>query len=126
MAKSFRQERLNENIKELLSELILKEIKDPRIGFVTITSVKVSADLMTAKVYFSVMGSEAERQESRKGLISASRFMRRVVGDQLKLHHVPEFRFVYDDSLDKAMKIEEVLKEIKNKDTDGPEDGEDN
>jgi ribosome-binding factor A len=124
MAKSFRRERLNENIKELLSELILKEIKDPRIGFVTITAVKVSADVMTAKVYFSVMGSEEDRQDSLKGLISASGFMRRVVGDQLKLHHVPEFYFVYDDSLDKAMKIEEVLKELKNNETAGPEDGE--
>ena len=124
MAKSFRLERLNENIKELLSELILKEIKDPRIGFVTITAVKVAADLMTAKVYFSVMGSEKDRQESRKGLISASSFMRRVVGDQLKLHHVPDFHFIYDDSLDKAMKIEEVLKELKNEETAGPEEDE--
>ena len=124
MAKSFRLERLNENIKELLSELILKQIKDPRVGFVTITSVKVASDLMTAKVYFSVMGSEEDRQDSLKGLISASGYMRRVVGDQLKLHHVPSFRYVYDDSLDKAMKIEEVLKELKNNDTAGPEDDE--
>ena len=124
MAKSFRLQRLNENIKELLSVLILKEIKDPRIGFVTITSVKVTSDLMTAKVYFSVMGSDEDRQDSLKGLISARSFMRRVVGDQLKLHHVPNFHFVYDDSLDKAMKIEEVLKELKNDETAGPEDGE--
>ena len=124
MAKSYRQERLNENIKELLSELILKKIKDPRVGFVTITSVKISADQMTAKVYFSVMGSEQDRLDSRKGLRSARNFMRRVVGDQLKLRHVPEFRFVYDDSLDKAMKIEEVLKELKKNDAARPEDDE--
>ena len=123
MTKSYRQERLNENIKELLSELILKEIKDPRVGFVTITSVKVSSDLMMAKVYFSVMGSEEDRQASRKGLASARNFFRRTVGDRLSLRHVPEFQFVYDDSLDKAMKIEEVLKEIKK--NEPPRSGED-
>jgi ribosome-binding factor A len=113
MAKSFRLERLNESVRELLGELLLDRIKDPRIGFVTITSVKISSDLLTAKVYFSVMGDEEKKLESRKGLESARNYMRKTVAKELKLHHVPEFRFVYDDSLDKAIAIEEALKEIK-------------
>ena len=121
MAKSFRLERLNESVRELLGELLLDRIKDPRIGFVTITSVKISADLLTANVYFSVMGSEDEKLESRKGLESARNYMRKTVAKELKLHHVPEFRFVYDDSLDKAIAIEEALKEIKNKKGDTEE-----
>lgn len=121
MAKSFRMERLNESVKELLSELLMGRIKDPRIGFVTITSVKISPDLLTAKVYFSVMGGKEERLESRKGLESARNFMRKTVSKELKLHHVPEFRFIYDDSLDKAIAIEEALKEIKEQKNDGEE-----
>jgi ribosome-binding factor A len=113
MAKSFRMERLNESVKELLSELLLGRIKDPRIGFVTITSVKISPDLLTAKVYYSVMGGEGEKLESKKGLESARNYMRKTVSRELKLHHAPEFRFIYDDSLDKAIAIEEALKEIK-------------
>jgi ribosome-binding factor A len=117
MARSYRLERLNESIKELLSELILKEIRDPRVGFVTVTSVKVSSDLMTAKVYFSFMGSEEDRLACLRGLSSARSFLRRTVSDRLSLRHAPEFQFVYDDSLDKAMKIEEALKEIKKNET---------
>jgi ribosome-binding factor A len=118
MAKSFRLERLNETVKELLSELLLSRIKDPRIGFVTITSVKISPDFLTAKVYFSVMGSKEDKLESQKGLESARNYMRKTVSKELKLHHAPEFRFVYDDSLDKAIAIEEALKKIKDKNGD--------
>ncbi|NIO00932.1 MAG: 30S ribosome-binding factor RbfA [Candidatus Latescibacteria bacterium] len=116
MTRSHRKERLNESIKEILSELLLTGIKDPRIGLVTITSVKIAPDLLTAKVYFSVMGSSDEKAETRKGLESAKSFMRKTVFRELKLRQVPEFKFVYDDSLDKAMAIEEALKEIKDQD----------
>ena len=121
MAKSFRMERLNESIKELLSELLLGRIKDPRIGFVTITAVKISSDLLTAKVYYSVMGGEEEKLESKRGLDSARNFLRKTVSKELKMHHAPELRFVYDDSLDKAIAIEEALKEIKDKNADTEE-----
>jgi ribosome-binding factor A len=116
MVKSFRLERLNESVKELLCELLLNGIKDPRVGFVTITSVKIAPDLLTAKVYFSVMGDDDEKLESRRGLESAKNFMRKTVSKELKLRHVPDFKFVYDDSLDKAIAIEEALKDIKNQD----------
>ncbi len=122
MSKSYRLERLNEQIKELLSELLLNGIKDPRIGFVTITSVKLATDLLTAKIYFSVMGSSEEKHETRQGLESAKNFMRTTIARKLQLKYVPEFRFVYDDSLDKAMAIEEALKEIELQDQDEKEE----
>lgn len=112
MPRSYRKERLNERLKELIGELILSRIKDPRIGLVTITSASVAPDLTTAKVYFSVMGDENAREETKKGLKSAKSFIRRTVGRELKLRQVPDLRFVYDDSLDRAMRIEQKIEEI--------------
>ncbi len=114
MAKSYRKERINERIKELLGELILSRIKDPRIGLVSITSVKVAPDLSTAKVYFTVMGDEETRKETREGLKSAKNFMRKTIGRDLKIRQAPDLRFVYDDSLDRAMRIEEAIGRIRN------------
>ncbi len=114
MAKSYRKERINGRIKELLGDLILSQIKDPRIGLVSITSVKVAPDLATAKVYFTVMGDESTRTETRKGLISAKNFLRTAIGRELKLRQAPDLRFVYDDTLDKAMRIEDAIGQIRN------------
>lgn len=113
MAKSYRIERLNGLIKELISELVISQIKDPRVGFVTITAVRVSADLSSAKVHFSVMGDEEARKESKMGLISARNFLRKTIAQELRLRLVPELKFVYDDSLDRAMRIEEALREVR-------------
>ncbi len=112
MPKSYRKERLNERLKELIGELILRRIKDPRIGLVTITSASVAPDLTMAKVYFSVMGDENARAETKNGLESAKGCLRRTIGRELKLRQVPDLRFVYDDSLDRAMRIERAIKEI--------------
>ena len=112
MAKSFRIERLNESIKELLSELITRSVKDPRVGFVTINSVDVARDLEVAKVYYTVLGEDEEREESRQGLISAKNFLRKTVGRELKLRNAPDLRFIYDDTLDRSVKLEEALRKI--------------
>jgi ribosome-binding factor A len=112
MARSYRKERLNESIKELLGELLLSRIKDPRVGLVTITGVEVARDLVTAKVFFTVMGGEVERAESKAGLESAKNFLRKAVGRELKLRNAPDFRFIYDDSLDRSMQIEDALRQI--------------
>lgn len=119
MGKSYRKERLNESIKELLGELILERVKDPRVGFVTITSVTVSADLTSARVYFSVMGGEEQRDESKKGLLSAKNFLRKTVGRELKLRSAPDFRFIYDDTLDRSIEIESAIKKL-HSDTEDP------
>lgn len=116
MAKSFRLERLGESIKELLSEMILSRIKDPRVGFVTITGVEVARDMVSAKVFFSVMGDAKQRAESYEGLESAKNFLRKTIARELKLRNAPEFRFVYDDSLDRSLEIEDALRQIKDED----------
>jgi ribosome-binding factor A len=116
MAKSFRLEKINDAIKKLLSELIFNKIKDPRIGFITITAVKIAPDLMSARVYYSVMGSDQERRATQEGLQSAGNFLRKTVGKELRLRHAPELRFFYDDSLDKAIAIEDALKNLKKDD----------
>jgi len=108
---SHRIERVNETIKEILSELLLVQIKDPRVGMVTITSVRVSSDFSTAKVYYTVMGDEDRRIDTERGLKSAKNFMRKIVADELKLRSAPDLRFEYDDSLDRAMRIEKALKD---------------
>jgi ribosome-binding factor A len=107
---AYRIERINETIREVLSELLLGQIKDPRVGMVTITAVRVSSDMSSAKVHYSVMGDESKRAETEQGLKSAKNFMRKTVADELKLRVAPELRFVYDDSLDKSFAIEEALK----------------
>ena len=113
MAKSYRLEKINDVMKELLSELIFKTLRDPRIGFVTVTAVQTAPDLMSARVYVSVMGSEDDKKATLLGLESAGSFLRRTVGRELKLRYAPELRFIYDDSLDRAIAIEDVLKKIK-------------
>jgi ribosome-binding factor A len=115
MAKSYRIERLNDAIKELLSELIFRRIKDPRIGFITITAVRTAPDMTSAKVFYSVMGSPEDKLATLQGLKSAQAFLRKTIGKELRLRHAPELRFIYDDSLDKALAIEAALDEIEKK-----------
>jgi ribosome-binding factor A len=113
MARSYRKERLNERIKELIGDLVLSRLKDPRIGFVTITSVRVAPDYTTAKVFFTVMGDETARAETKKGLESAKSFLRKTVSRELKLRQAPELHFEYDETLDRAMRIDETIEEIR-------------
>ena len=108
---NFRIERVNEVIKEVLSELVMNEVKDPRVGLVTIVGVRVTNDLSSAKVLFSVMGDEAQRAITMKILKGASSFMRRVLVRQLDVKVAPELHWVYDDSLDRAFRIEQMLKD---------------
>lgn len=112
---------MNESFKELLSELILTQVKDPRIGLVTITSVRIAADMETAKVFYSVMGGEKEREDSRRGLESAKSFLSKTVSRELRMRLVPEIRFVYDDALDRSIGIEETLKKLHGGETEPKE-----
>jgi ribosome-binding factor A len=107
----YRIERINETIKEVLSEIVLKDIKDPRLGLVTIVGVRVARDLATAKIHFSVLGDESQRETSLKILRGASGFMRHAIASAIDVQHAPELRWVYDDSLDRAFRISEVLRE---------------
>ena len=105
-----------------LAEIIEREIKDPRAGMITLTSVQVTPDLHTAKVYFSRMGAPAEREEAKRVLDHAAGFLRRELGARLRLRYVPELRFYIDDSLDVSERINELLDRDRPAGEDGSRD----
>ncbi len=104
-----RLRRVDEAVRAVLSETIAKDLKDPRVGFVTVTAVKTSPDLRHATVYVSVLGDEPVREESLAGLRSAHGFLQSQVARQLKLKHTPTLTFAYDASVDHGMRITELL-----------------
>ncbi|NMC74854.1 MAG: ribosome-binding factor A [Geobacteraceae bacterium] len=108
-----RSEKVAEAIHEIISALLIKGVKDPRIGFTTITGVKLSDDLHLATVYFSVVGGETEKKSAEKGLNSAKGYLRKEVGRNLRMRYVPDLVFRYDASLDYGQHIDELLDEIK-------------
>ena len=100
-------------MREEISEILLKDLKDPRIGFVTITKVAVSDDLRQAKVYYSVFGGKQEKEDSFQGLESATGYIKRELGRRMRLKYMPEITFLFDDSLEYGAHIEELLREVK-------------
>lgn len=116
MAK-IRTGRVGEQIKKELSLLIQSEMKDPRIGFVTVTGVDVTNDLSQAEVYLSVMGDEEQKSNSLKGIEKATGFLRSELGKRIRLRHTPELIFKTDESIAYGSRIEELLGEIKKEET---------
>ena len=110
---AYRLQRIADQIGEEISGLLLKGLKDPRIGFVTITGVDVTRDLSQAFVFFSTTGTEAEREQSRQGLQSAAGFIRTTLWKRLHLKTIPELTFRYDESLDQGDHIERLLSEVR-------------
>jgi ribosome-binding factor A len=106
---SGRMRRVEEAVRAVLSDALAKDLKDPRVGFVTITGVKTSPDLRYARVYFSVLGNEHERARSIEGLRSAQSFLQRRVASELTLKHTPALTFEYDGSVDRGMRISQIL-----------------
>ena len=104
-----RAERLAEQVKEELSLIIGGEVEDPRVGYVTVTAAKLSADLKTAKIYVSVLGTEDEVKASLQALGHARGFIRHQLGNVLRMKYTPELHFVYDDADVRAARIEELL-----------------
>ena len=107
-----RSERLGELILAEISDLITREIKDPRIGFVTFTRVEMSDDLRHAKVFVSSIGAEAEKVRMLQGLSSATGYIRRHLGRALHLRYTPEISFLLDDSLEHGAKIAQILRQL--------------
>lgn len=114
MLMTRRTERVNDLLREEISSILLRDIKDPRLAhFVTITEVDVAQDFKYAKVFVSVLGTEEEKKEAMQGLLSASRFVRRELGERLKsMRHIPELSFRHDDSIERGSRILQILKEI--------------
>ena len=114
--------RLNEQLKREVSELVLRKVRDPRVGLVTITSVAVAGDLGSARVYVRTQDPNDELNESLAGLEAAAPFLRRELGRSLHLRRVPELRFQQDHSLDQARRIEEILSDVVYSDLDEDEE----
>ena len=109
---SRRTERLSEEIREEVALLIASELKDPRIGFVTVTRVEVTPDLRTARIYVGVLGTEKQRTTSLAGLKQGAGFLRRALGRTLRLRYTPELLFLYDEGLEASDRVAKLLAEI--------------
>ena len=107
-----RMRRVNEAVREVVSAHIAGDLKDPRIGFVTVTGVDTSPDLRHARVYVSVLGSEVEREEALEGLTSARGFLQSQVGTELRMKRTPTLEFLNDPSIDHGMKMEQLISEV--------------
>jgi ribosome-binding factor A len=101
--------RVDEAVRAVLTDAIAKDLKDPRVGFVTVTGVKTSPDLRHARVYVSVLGDADVRSESLEGLRSAHGFLQARVAAELTLKHTPALTFDYDESVDRGMRVSELL-----------------
>ena len=106
-----RMRRVDEAMREVLSDAITSEIKDPRVGFITVTAVDTSPDLRQARVFVSVLGTPSERRRSLQGLRSAHGFLQRKVAGELRLKHTPTLDFAYDDTVENAARINALLAE---------------
>ena len=104
-----RMRRVNEAVREVLSRRLAEGLKDPRIGFVTVTAVETSPDLRHARVFVSVLGDEDERERSLAGLASSHGVLQGVIARELRMKRTPTLDFVYDESIDRGMRISELL-----------------
>lgn len=111
MSGSSRIRRVDEAVRAVLSDAITQELKDPRVGFVTVTAVRTSSDLRHCRVYVSVLGDEETRQAGLEGLRSAQGFLQRRVAQAVRMKYTPELAFSYDDSVDRGLRINELLRE---------------
>lgn len=118
-----RPERVQEALRQEISKVALEEIKDPRIGFLTITKVELTKDLRYAKVYFSVLGGGKEKALALKGLNSAKGYIKGVVADRIKLRLVPDISFRIDESIEHTEEIYDLFEKIKKKDEGEPDAG---
>jgi ribosome-binding factor A len=107
---SDRMRRVNEAVREVLGDAI-RQLKDPRVGFVTVTGVDTTPDLRQARVFVSVLGTEAERTRTLAGLKSAHGFLQKRVSSELRLKHTPTLDFIYDDTPERGMRISRLLED---------------
>ena len=113
MAQGYRPQRVGDQIREELSAMLTRgEVHDPKIGFITLTRVQVSADLQIAHVYYTSLGDAAARKDTQKALDRATPFVRRQIGSRVKLRRVPEIDFRFDESIAHQDRIEQILQEL--------------
>lgn len=116
MTTHARPERVGQEIHAAIADMLTRGLlRDPRIGFITVTGVKMSPDLRVARVYYSMLGTDAERKDTQEGLEAAKGFVRREVSSRLKLKFSPEIYFAWDESVSEGDKIDRLLREVKAK-----------
>jgi len=109
MAQGSRPDRVGEEIRKELAQLLSREVHDPGIGLITLTRVKVSPDLQLARAYYTILGDDKAREETDKALTRATPFLRRQIGARIRLRRVPELRFEFDRSVENQDRIERIL-----------------
>lgn len=109
---SVRSNRVAEQMKKELGEIIGQKVKDPRIGFVTVTDVDVTGDLQQATIFISVLGSDSQKEDTLKGLTKAKGFIRTEIGQRIKLRKTPEIDFEFDESVAYGNRIESLLRQV--------------
>lgn len=113
MAQGYRPQRVGDQIREELSAMLARgEVHDPKVGFITLTRVQVSADLQVARVYYTSLGDAAARKDTQKALDRATPFLRRQIGSRVQLRRVPELEFRFDESIANQDRIEQILKDL--------------
>jgi ribosome-binding factor A len=110
---SARPERVQEAIRQEVSRIVQTEMRDPRLGFLTITAVELTRDLRFARIFFSVMGEEKDKKLALKGLNSAKGFIKGLLSDRIKLKFMPDIEFKIDESIEHTRKISDILDQIK-------------
>jgi ribosome-binding factor A len=110
---STRPDRVGDQIRTELALLIAREVHDPGVGFLTLTRVKVTPDLQLARVYYTSLGDEKAQRETARALQRAAPFLRRQLGQRIRLRRVPELEFFYDESIARNDRIEQILQELK-------------
>jgi ribosome-binding factor A len=107
-----RPARVGDQIREELSELLARHVKDPGIGFITITYVKVSPDLQVARAFYTLLGDDKARKDTARALERATPFLRRQIAGRLRLRRAPELTFQFDESIERQQRIEQLIEEI--------------
>ena len=112
MSTHNRPERVAQMVQQLLGEIFARGMRDPRIGLVTITGVKMSPDLREARVYWTVHGDPEQRKHTARGLENARGWLRHEVGTELKLRLTPDLHFIYDEAIDRGERIEQLIRQV--------------
>ncbi|MBI1873796.1 MAG: 30S ribosome-binding factor RbfA [Acidobacteria bacterium] len=115
---SFRPERVGDQLRSELSELLSRAVHDPGIGFVTLTRVRVTPDLQLARIYYTSLGTDAARRQTERALRRATPFLRHELGRRLRLRRVPELQFLFDKAVEGQARIEQLIEEIHTEDAE--------
>ena len=112
MALTHRVERIQEQVREEVSQMLATEVRDPGVGLVTVTRTKVTGDLSLARIYWTILGDAAERKKTAQALERATPFVRRLLSERLSLRRSPEVKFIFDESVAAQDRIEQIIQEI--------------